>query len=212
MGNCCARGYQRVFGERQARRDARRYRRKGLDATARGLVEELAARGVDGSSVLEVGGGVGAIELELIRAGAREAIVVELSDAYDSEARALLAENGLEDRVERRHGDFVATEAGIEPADVVVMHRVVCCYPDAYALVGAAARHSRRLLAMSFPRETWWTKFGSRVANLWLKTVWDFESFVHPPAQIVAAARSQGLRPVHEHAGRLWQVAVLERS
>jgi magnesium-protoporphyrin O-methyltransferase len=201
-----------VFGERQARRDARRYRRKGLDATARAMVEELTARGVDGASVLAVGGGVGAIEIELLRAGARGASVVELSEAYDAEAQALLAESGVAGRVERRHGDFVEAERTIDPADVVVMHRVVCCYPDVDALVGAAARHARRLLALSFPRETWWTKLGSRIVNLWSKTVWEFESFVHPHARIVAAARAEGLRPVHEEAGRLWHVAVLERS
>jgi len=176
------------------------------------MVDEVAARGVDGASVLEVGGGVGAIELELMRAGARAATVVELSEAYDSEARALLAESGLEGRIERRHGDFVAAEQQIDPADVVVMHRVVCCYPDVDALVGAAARHARRLLAMSFPRETWWAKAGAWVVNLWCKSVWDFESFVHPHARTAEAARAEGLRPVHEETGRLWHVAVLERS
>jgi magnesium-protoporphyrin O-methyltransferase len=175
------------------------------------MVDELTARGVAGASVLEVGGGVGAIEIELLRAGAGEASVVELSEAYDAEARALLAESGMAGRVERRHGDFVTVEAVVDPADVVVMHRVVCCYPDVEALVGAAARHARRLLAMSFPRETWWTKLGSRIVNLWSKTVWDFESFVHPHARIAAAARAEGLRPVHEETGRLWHVAVLGR-
>jgi hypothetical protein len=211
VSNCCARGYQRVFGERQARRDARRYRRKGLDLTARRMVDELAARGVDGASILGVGGGIGAIEVELLQAGAQEASVIELSEAYDVEAQALAAERGLGDRLRRHHGDFVAAESSIEPADVVVMHRVVCCYPDADALVGAASRQARRLLAMSFPRETWWTKIGSRVINVWAKRVWDFQSFVHPHARILGAARAQGLRPVHEQAGRLWQVAVLER-
>jgi magnesium-protoporphyrin O-methyltransferase len=212
VSSCCARGYRRVFSERQARRDARRYRRKGLDATAREMVDEIAGRGVNGANVLEVGGGVGAIELELLRAGAREATVVELSEAYDSEARALLTESGLEGRVERRHGDFVAAEAEVGPADVVVMHRVVCCYPDVDALVGAAARHALRVLAMSFPREAWWTRLGSRVVNLFSKTVWDFESFVHPHAKILEAARAEGLRPVHERTGRLWHVVVLERA
>ena len=162
--------------------------------------------------MLGVGGGVGAIEIELLRAGAQEATVVEISDAYDSEARALLTERGLERRVERRHGDFVAAEEMVAPADVVVMHRVVCCYPDVDALVGAAAQHTRRLLAMSFPRDTWWARLGSRVVNLFSKTVWEFESFIHPHAKIFAAARAAGLRPVHERTGRLWHVAVLERS
>jgi len=206
------RGYSRVFGKRQARKDARRYRRKGLDDTARRIVDALAARGVRDATVLEVGGGVGAIEIELLKAGADKATVVEISEAYDDEARALLGEAGLHERVERRHGDFVQGESEVEPTDVVVMHRVVCCYPDSDALVGAAARHARWLLALSFPRDTWWLRLGSRLANIWFRTVCGFESFVHSPAAIISAASAHGLTPVHEHRGRIWRIAVLERS
>jgi 2-polyprenyl-3-methyl-5-hydroxy-6-metoxy-1,4-benzoquinol methylase len=212
VSSCCTRGYSRVFGKRQARKDARRYRRKGLDDTAQRIVDALAARGVRDATVLEVGGGVGAIEIELLEAGANHATVVEISEAYDDEARALLLENGLQERVERRHGDFVQAESEVEPADVVVMHRVVCCYPDPDALVGAAARHARRLLALSFPRDTWWLRLGSRIVNLWFRTVCDFESFVHSPVAIIGAASAHGLTPVREHRGRIWRIAVLERS
>ena len=162
--------------------------------------------------MLEVGGGVGAIDLELLKLGAVRATVVELSHGYDNEAQALLAEAGLAGRVARRHGDFVAREDGIDPADVVVLHRVVCCYADPEALVGAAARHARRLMALSFPRDTWWTRLGSRVANVFFRRVGWVESYVYPPPRILAAAARHGLAPVHEHSGRLWQLAVLERA
>ena len=92
---------------------------------------------MSGASVLEVGAGVGAIELELLAAGAARATDVELSGEYEEEAQKLLDEHGVADRVERRVGDFV-TEP-VEPHDVVVLHRVVCCYPDVDALVGVAA-------------------------------------------------------------------------
>src|SRR5919204_5026277 len=211
--SCCSpAAYSEFFDEKQARKDARRYRRKGLDRAARRIVSFLTRRGVAGDSVLEVGGGVGAIELELLKAGAARATNVELSPAYDAVARELLAEARLEDRVERRTGDFVDVADELEPADDVVLHRVVCCYPDVDALVGAAARRARRLLAMSFPRETWWMRLGSRVVNVFSRIVWDFESFVHPHAKILEAARVEGLRLVHERTGRLWHVAVLERA
>jgi Methyltransferase domain len=212
VSTCCARGYERFFGKRVARRDARRYRRKGLDATARHIVDELARRRVADAELLEVGGGVGAIDLELLKLGAAHATVVEFSHGYDNEARTLLAETGLTGRVARRHGDFVAQEHEIDSADVVVLHRVVCCYADPEALVGAAARHARRLLALSFPRDTWWTRFGSRIANVFFRRVGWIESYVYPPRRILAAAAQHGLAPAHEHAGRLWQLAVLERS
>jgi magnesium-protoporphyrin O-methyltransferase len=208
---CCAPRYRKVFSKRLARRDARRYRRKGLDKTAQLIVDGLAERGVSDASVLEVGGGVGAIDIELLKAGARDATVVELSEEYDDEATALLADHGLEGRVSRRHGDFVELDDAVDPADVVVMHRVVCCYPDPDSLVGAAAVHARRLLALSFPRETWWVKAGWYAVDAWFRLVYRFESYVHPHRRILGAAERGGFTPVHEHSGWLWHVAVLER-
>ena len=194
-----------------ARRDARRYRRKGLDKTARLIVDRLVEQGVSDATVLEVGGGVGAIEIELLKAGAKEATVVELSEEYDHEASELLVENRLDERVVRRHGDFVEVGGEVEPADVVVMHRVVCCYPDPDALIGLAGSHARRLLALSFPRETWWVRFGWYAVDLWFRLVYRFESYVHAHARILGAAARAGFTPVYQHSGRLWHVAVLER-
>jgi magnesium-protoporphyrin O-methyltransferase len=213
VGGCCATGYERFFGPRLARRDARRYRKRGLDDTARRLVDELSARGVSGTS-LEVGGGVGAIELELLKQGVERATIVELSHGYDEEAATLAREARVEERIERRHGDFVEHEALLDPADVVVMHKVVCCYPDPEKLVGAAASHSRRLLALSFPRDdAWWLRLAVRVANLWFRLIGGIETFLHEPARVVAIAECAGLRAVlHEPSGRIWRVAVFERA
>jgi hypothetical protein len=213
MSACCARGYERFFGPRTARRDARKFRRRGLDPTAKRLVEELAAHGVNGASALEIGGGVGAIELELLRKGLDRATIVELSHGYDDEASALARERGVEDRIERRHGDFVESEAEIEPADLVVMHRVVCCYPDPEKLVDAAAGHARRLLALSFPRDTWWLRLGFHGINLWCRLTGGIEAFVHDPARVIASAEAAGLRTVlHQRSGHIWRVAVFERA
>jgi 2-polyprenyl-3-methyl-5-hydroxy-6-metoxy-1,4-benzoquinol methylase len=209
---CCGPAYDRCFGARQARRDARRYRKHGLDETAQRLVDELAERGVDGASVLEVGGGVGAVDLELLGRGAERAVVVELSNGYDEEARTLAAEAGAEARIERRHGDFAEEEAAIEPADVVVLHRVVCCYPDPQLLVGAAARHARRLLALSVPRDTWWLRLGLSAANVWFRLRGGIQTYVHPPAEVVRIAEAAGFATVlDERATRIWRVAVFER-
>jgi hypothetical protein len=212
VGSCCARGYERFFGARVARRDARRYRRSGLDGTARRLVDEVGARGVEGATVLEPGGGVGAIDLELLKRGADKATVVELSHGYDDEAAALAREAGAEERIERRHGDFVEQASLVGEADVVVMHRVVCCYPDPERLVGAAAERTRRLLALSFPRDTWWLRAGSRVANVFFRLIGGIETYIHPPDVVERSAERAGLTTVlHEPDGRIWRVAVFER-
>ena len=152
MSCCPPRGYTRVFSKRAARRDAKRYRRDGLDDTADEMVDFLRERGVEGASVLEIGGGVGAIQLELLKAGAARATNVELSPEYEEVAGELARERGVAEQVERRLGDVVKEPELAGPADAVVMHRVVCCYPDYDALVGAASERARRYLVMSFPR------------------------------------------------------------
>jgi hypothetical protein len=213
VGDCCTpSGYAKVFGKRAARRDARRYRRRGLDDIGEKMVAFLRSRGVEGASVLEIGGGVGGIQIELLRAGAARSLNLELSPEYEETAAGLLREAGLEDRVERRLGDFVQRPDLAGEADVVVMHRVVCCYPDYDALVGAAASRARRYLVMSFPRDRLGNRIGFGLVSLLCRLLrWDYRAWIHPPEAVVAAAERRGLRVAQEGRGFVWQVAALER-
>jgi len=49
-----------------------------------------------------VGGGIGAIEIDLLKAGVLRAVNVELTPTYEDAAGELLREVGFADRVERR--------------------------------------------------------------------------------------------------------------
>jgi magnesium-protoporphyrin O-methyltransferase len=199
-----------MFSAKQARLDARRYRKQGLGSTSRRLVE--LAGDVSGETVLEVGGGVGAIELDLLAAGAESATNVELSGEYEEEAATLLAERGLTERVDRRVADFV--NEPVEPHDVVVMHRVVCCYPDVDKLMGVAAAATRRRMVLTYPRERPWTRAGAAVINLFLRISGsDFRAFVHPVAQMKAAAEREGLAlERRERPGLIWENAAYQRT
>ncbi|MGB9376129.1 MAG: hypothetical protein WCB04_01300, partial [Mycobacteriales bacterium] len=67
MADCCEPdGYDARFSDRFARRLARRYRRRGLTRSSRAIVSFLSERGIDGASLLEIGGGVGDIQIELL--------------------------------------------------------------------------------------------------------------------------------------------------
>jgi len=211
-GSCCARDYEKVFGRKTAARDARRFRRRGLRGSAKTLAE--LAGDVDGATVLEVGGGVGAIEIALLEKGAASATNVELAATYEDTARTLLAERGLTDRVERHVGDFVA-EAGALPAhDVVVMHRVVCCYPDVNALVGAGADHARRRMVLTFPQERRLVRAVLSTVNAVMRlTGSTFRVYVHPFERIAAAAGAHGLGLVERRrSGYVWETAAFSTS
>jgi hypothetical protein len=208
---CCARDYEKLFSGKTAKRDARRFRRHGVRGSARTLAE--LAGDVHGASVLEVGGGIGSIELTLLEAGAARATNVELSSGYEQVAHTLLEEHGVGDRVDRRIGDFVADADAIDEHDVVVMHRVVCCYPDVDALVGAAATLARRRLLLTYPQPRALVRLGMAAVNLGLRLSGStFRVYVHTRTQIDAAARGHGLSPATTvRHGLLWESAAFSR-
>jgi hypothetical protein len=192
---------------------ANKYRKKGLDDTAQRMVDFLAARGVEGATVLEVGGGVGDIQIELLKRGAAHAVNLELSPAYDEEAARLLRETGLEGRVDRRLHDIAAAPEEVEPADVVVLHRVVCCYPDYERLLGAAAQHARRLLVFSYPPRNAVSRLVIRTQNLVFRLLRrEFRTFAHPPSRMLAVLDEHGLQRTFAHQPLVWQISGLERS
>jgi magnesium-protoporphyrin O-methyltransferase len=162
--------------------------------------------------VLEVGGGVGEIQIELLKRGAERTVNLELSSAYEGEAARLLREAGLEARVERRLHDIAADPDSIERADVVVLHRVVCCYPDYERLLGAAAAHARRLLVFSYPRRNAVSRLVVGAQNVGFRLVRkEFRTFAHPPSAMLAVLRDRGLDSRFAHEGIAWRVNGLAR-
>jgi 16S rRNA G966 N2-methylase RsmD len=213
MADCCnRRGYQTVFSDRFARRAARTYRKRGLDSTQRRLVSFLTDRGITDASVLEIGGGVGEIQIELLSRGARKATNLEISQNYEAEAAALLERFGMADRVTRQFVDIATSPEEAEPADVVVLHRVVCCYPDYARLLSAAASHAKRLLVFSHPPENVLSRMIIGGENLLRRLSRnDFRAFVHPPTAMIKAARAQGMSVAYRHRGLSWNIVGLER-
>ncbi len=213
MTSCCnPRGCDQFFSPRFARRVAKRYRKRGADKTARQMIGFLEQRGIEGATVLEVGGGIGEIEIELLKRGAARAVNLELSPAYDEEARSLLHDAGLADKAERRLRDIAVDGENIEPADVVVLHRVVCCYPDYERLLTAAAEHARRLLVFSYPRRNPISRLVVASQNVVFKLLRkEFRTFTHPPAAMLGVLTARGLHLTFDHHGLVWQVAGLER-
>jgi hypothetical protein len=210
---CCREAYEDFFDEKLAQKDARRYRRRGVDAAAATVVGFLKRSGVEDQRVLEIGGGVGALQLELLAAGAAGTENVELSPGYEAAAHELARERGVDDRIERRVGDFVATADEVGDADVVLLHRVVCCYPDLDALLGAAAERARRRLVLTYPPHN----PASRAVVALLNVVQrlrgrEFRVFVWPRSEIARVVASRGLTPVREdRASPFWRWAAFER-
>jgi magnesium-protoporphyrin O-methyltransferase len=211
-GCCDNDDYQSVFSDRFARRQSRRYRRRGLTPAAQGIVDFATSRGIDGATVLEIGGGVGHVHVELLRRGAAHVTNLEISENYEAEAAQLLDESGMGDRVTRRFVDVAQAPEDVEPADVVVLHRVVCCYPDYARLLTAAASHARKTLVYSHPAANLRNRLEFGAENLYRRLRRnDFRAFIHPPAGMIRAATSDGMAVSYRRHAWDWDVVGLAR-
>ena len=213
MSGCCGPDdYQSVFSGRFARRQSRRYRRRGLTPAAWKIVDFVTSRGIAGATVLEIGGGVGQIQVELLRRGASHVTNLEISQNYEAEAARLLAEAEMTDRVTRRFLDIAQAPDAVESADVVVLHRVVCCYPDYNRLLSVAADHARKILVYSHPAANAFNRLQFGAENVYRRlTGNDFRAFIHPPKEMIRAAESGGLAVTYRQHAWDWDVVGLAR-
>jgi SAM-dependent methyltransferase len=202
-----------LFSRRAARRDLRRYRRRGPHATTRHLLNMIRQEDVRGGELLDIGGGIGAIQHELLAEGLARAVHVDASTAYLAASEAEAERQGHSERVEYLHGDFVDLVDEIPRCDVVTLDRVVCCYPDVRRLVTASASRARRLYGLSYPREHWGTRTGVSLANLFFRIRGsEFRTYLHPPGEIAAELRRQGFTPVSRARTLLWEAALYRRD
>ena len=213
MDACGCDEFASIFDRQTAEEDRDRYRRKGPDRTTRMLLDLLAPYRSEGSSLLDIGGGIGIIDQELLRAGAGHAVLVDASTAYLEVARDEARRANLLDRIEFVEGDFVRRAADIDSADIVTLDRVVCCYPDAAALVGLSAARARTAYGLVMPRERRLNRIAIAFLNVtfWLRRK-AYRSYAHPTTWIDQLAAAAGLHPRSERRTFFWRVVVYDRA
>jgi magnesium-protoporphyrin O-methyltransferase len=212
MDACGCDDFASVFDRSTAELDRDRYHRTGPDRTTGMLLDMVRPAVTAGSTILDVGGGIGVIDHELLKAGAGHAVLVEASPAYLEVARAEARHRNLLDRLDLVEGDFVRHARQIDTADIVTLDRVVCCYPDVEALVGLSAARARRVYALVLPRDSWLIRLGLRVINLGYRVRRRrYRAYAHPNAVVDRIAAAEGLRPRSERWTFFWRVVVYDR-
>jgi magnesium-protoporphyrin O-methyltransferase len=176
------------------------------------ILEAIRSLGLKSAHLLDIGGGIGAIHHELLKDVAREATHVDASSAYLKEAKGEAARRGHNERVHFIHADFTDVANGLPQADIVTLDRVVCCYPDFRRLLKAAAEHSKRALALTYPRETWYMRIGLQVMNFLQKLRRDpFRVYLHPIHDMDALLKKEGFKRVALRRLFVWEMTLYPR-
>lgn len=182
------------------------------------LLAALEEAGIRGRSVLDVGCGIGDLAIEAVTRGATRAFGVELSAKAVEEARHLAVDRRVADRTSFDVGD--GSKVPLPQADVVVLNRVFCCYPDVDALLENSLSAARSVYAFTTPPSTGLrgalVRSQTRFANLWYRLrdrkFQGFRVFVHDVGRIDARVRAAGFHPIRSERRRVvWHMAVYVR-
>ncbi len=214
MDCCQGQGIEMRFDQKYVAKKLKEYRKKGPKKTAWQLIEALRAEGIEGMTLLDIGGGIGDIQHELIRSGLSYAIDNEASMAYLEACRQEAERLGHADQIRHILGNFVEVAKDIPPADIVTLDRVICCYDDMPNLVRLSAEKARRFYGLVYPLDGWWIKLGMSIYynfRYWLQRN-PMRNFVHSSETVEAIVRSSGLERRFYREMAPWQVVVYARS
>lgn len=215
--DCCPPGEEieprvNVFDEEDVDEDLRTYRAEGPDETTGWLLDELEKRGVDGLTLLDIGGGVGAIQHELLNNGVVSAVHVDASPDYIEAAKREAKRRKLAEKIEWHFGNFVELAAELKPADIVTLDKVICCYGDMPPLVRKSARLAKRFYGIVLPRDTWWLRTGYRIMDFFQGILGSpHQFFMHPKEKIEGIINHAGFKRVFERHNWLWAVLLYAR-
>ena len=209
MSCCDPNGLNGLFKGPVVEAELRAFKKRGLGKRQRIFLETLRGH-IENSSVLDIGCGIGGLGLSLLKRGAAHSTFVDVSKAYLAAARDLAKEQEVRNRAEFTEADFTRTD--LSSADIVLLDRVVCCYPDAPKLLRKAALHSQTHLIFSYPRPAWWMKVSMHLLNLGMR-VWrkEYRFYVHEREALLGAASSAGHTLKEERRVGVWKLAVFER-
>jgi precorrin-6B methylase 2 len=206
-------GCVNTFSSKEAEADLKRYREHGAEGVTKALVEAIKAQGIEGATLLDIGGGIGAIQLEMLAAGLGRSDSVDATDAYVAVARAEAERRGYADRATHRSGTLADVATDIPQADIVTLDKVVCCDPNLDQLLDAVASKAHRMVGLIYPRVTWWNRVASRLIAAWCWITRDpTRWYLHPEAEVDGRLRAAGFTGRDVDRTFIWEVALYVRS
>jgi SAM-dependent methyltransferase len=191
-----------------------KYKSKGLTASSQVLLDFISKKGLAGKTILDIGCGTGFFALETLRRGASYCMGVDLSSAAIQEANQFAQESGFQDRARFEVGNGVSAQPPF--SDIVVMDKVICCYPDPDALLKTASESSRELFGFVVPRDQGLMKPAMRCGTALINLVErlrrsGFRMYLHPLGSINKLLVENGFQQSNKAKSRFWLVFLYKR-
>lgn len=208
--HCC--GADQFFDLKIAEKKMKSFERKGAGKATKKLLSLLLQLDLKGKTLLDIGGGIGAIQWFFLENGAKKTMDVDASNAYIKVAKAHAKKNDLVDKTQFLTGDFIDKATEIHAHDFVTLDKVVCCYPDYKSLIGQALEKCTDTIALTFPLGGPLSKIIALVENIYFSFKKNpFNTYIHSPRDIEEFIISKGFAPVQKRISFPWHVQIYSK-
>jgi len=207
---CC--GAEKLFDLEGAQKKMKMYKRKGAGNATKKLLSQLYLQNLTGKTLLDVGGGIGAIQWGFLERGGAHTTDVDASTGYLEVAKSYAIEHGFAEKTTFLHGDLTEKAKELTMYDYVTLDKVVCCYPDYVSLLNQVLDRCNTSIALTFPLEGPISKIFAFFENVYftLKKI-HFQTYIHSPADIEKFIRSKGFEPIQKKVSFPWHVQVYSK-
>lgn len=208
--HCC--GAEKLFDLKTALKEKKKYNKKGPKGSTKRLVYFLNNYPVTGKKMLDIGGGIGALQWAFLERGGLSTTDVDASPAYINVAEEIAREKQWQHQTSFLTGDITTFREELSPHDFVTLDKVVCCYPSYHELLSVATTNCREILALTMPVSNVFARLFASIGNLLLYLKKNpFRTYIHSKKEIDQFIRDKGFYPEHQKLSFPWHVMVYRR-
>ena len=208
--HCCSANI--FFDEKMARKQYTTYLKKGAPKVTAKIIEQLSSLEIEGKTLIDVGGGIGALQWWFLESKGSETISIDASSGYLEQAESHAKMKGWANQTRFIFGDFVQAHEQVEPVDLITLDKMVCCYPNYKEIIEISCAKANGHIALSYPIDGPISKLFAWFDGLLNKFKGqNFRPFVHPVSEIRKTFEQAGFKRISYNLVFPWHVETYKK-
>jgi len=209
--HCC--GADLFFDKKTAEKEYRQYQKKGPSRVTAKIIQQLENQNVQGKSMVDVGGGIGALQWWFLKNGGAQTSDIDASSGYLKQAQEHAIENGWKDKAHFVQGDCLDSFNEIDDPEFITLDKVVCCYPNYKEILEATCEKSKSHISLSYPMDGLISETIRLIGDLYFRIMKNpYRPYVHSVKKIRNVFTSKGYQRIAYDLAFPWHVETYVRS
>jgi len=202
--HCC--GADLIFNAKTAKKQYTSFLKKGPAKATKKLIRQLYKNKI-GHALIDVGGGIGAIQWWFLKNGGKQTFGIDASSGYIALAQKHAAEHNLKDNTHFIIGDFITKANDLPNVDHITLDKVICCYPDFESIINLACEKSNRTISLCYPMDGFIAHFFRRFGVLFMKLRGNpFRPYIHKVSSVQALFIENGFEIKEKELSFPWHI------